>query len=63
MERGGARSPVSASTGVDDAPQLTAEEREAAGIKGDMVCISVGIEDPADIVADLEAAIESASGN
>ena len=43
--------------------QLTAEEKDAAGVTDDMVRISVGIEDPADIVADLEAAIESASDN
>jgi len=41
--------------------QLTEEEQEAAGVTGDMVRLSVGIEDPADIVADLEAAIERAS--
>jgi len=42
--------------------QLTEEEQEAAGVTGDMVVrLSVGIEDPADIVADLEAAIERAS--
>ena len=41
--------------------QLTEEEQEAAGVTGDMVRLSVGIEDPADIVADLEAAIERAT--
>jgi O-acetylhomoserine (thiol)-lyase len=41
--------------------QLTAEEQEAAGVTPDMVRLSVGIEDPADIVADLEAAIEAAT--
>ncbi|PAU83644.1 O-acetyl-L-homoserine sulfhydrolase [Halorubrum salipaludis] len=41
--------------------QLTEEEQESAGVTGDMVRLSVGIEDPADIVADLEAAIERAS--
>ena len=41
--------------------QLTEEEQEAAGVTGDMVRLSVGIEDPADIVADLEAAIETAT--
>jgi O-acetylhomoserine (thiol)-lyase len=40
--------------------QLTGEEQEAAGVTPDMVRLSVGIEDPADVVADLEAAIESA---
>ncbi len=41
--------------------QLTEEEQEAAGVTGDMIRLSVGIEDPADIVADLEAAIEAAT--
>ncbi|TKX53415.1 O-acetylhomoserine aminocarboxypropyltransferase/cysteine synthase [Halorubrum sp. SP3] len=41
--------------------QLTDEEKEAAGVTDDMVRLSVGIEDPADIVADLEAAIEAAT--
>jgi O-acetylhomoserine (thiol)-lyase len=41
--------------------QLTEEEQEAAGVTADMVRLSVGIEDPADIVADLEAAIEAAT--
>ena len=41
--------------------QLTEAEQEAAGVTGDMIRLSVGIEDPADIVADLEAAIEAAT--
>ncbi|RLM68134.1 O-acetylhomoserine aminocarboxypropyltransferase/cysteine synthase [Halorubrum sp. Atlit-8R] len=41
--------------------QLTDAEKEAAGVTDDMVRLSVGIEDPADIVADLEAAIEAAT--
>ncbi|WP_232703339.1 O-acetylhomoserine aminocarboxypropyltransferase/cysteine synthase family protein [Halobacterium wangiae] len=41
--------------------QLTEEEQENAGVSGDLVRLSVGIEDPADVVADLEAAIEAAS--
>ena len=41
--------------------QLTEEEQEAAGVTADMVRLSVGIEDPADIVADLEDAIETAT--
>ncbi|TKX84151.1 O-acetylhomoserine aminocarboxypropyltransferase/cysteine synthase, partial [Halorubrum sp. SS5] len=41
--------------------QLTEEEQEAAGVTADMVRLSVGIEDPADIVADLEVAIEAAT--
>ena len=41
--------------------QLTEEEQAAAGVTPDMVRISVGIEDPADVVADLERAIEDAT--
>ena len=41
--------------------QLTDEEREAAGVTDDMVRLSVGIEDPEDILADLDRAIEEAS--
>ncbi|WP_205628342.1 PLP-dependent transferase, partial [Haloprofundus marisrubri] len=41
--------------------QLTAEEQEAAGVTDDMVRLSVGIEDPEDILADLAQAIETAT--
>ncbi|MFB6073370.1 MAG: O-acetylhomoserine aminocarboxypropyltransferase/cysteine synthase family protein [Halobacterium sp.] len=41
--------------------QLTEAEQEAAGVTGDMVRVSVGIEDPADVVADLERAVEAAT--
>jgi O-acetylhomoserine (thiol)-lyase len=41
--------------------QLTEEEQAAAGVTPDMVRLSVGIEDPADVVADLDRAIERAS--
>jgi O-acetylhomoserine (thiol)-lyase len=41
--------------------QLSDEEKAAAGVRDDMVRLSVGIEDPADVVADLEAAIEDAT--
>ena len=41
--------------------QLTRAEREAAGVTDDMIRLSVGIEDPADVVADLERAIEAAT--
>lgn len=41
--------------------QLTDEEKEAAGVHDDLIRLSVGIEDPADVVADLEAAIERAT--
>jgi O-acetylhomoserine (thiol)-lyase len=40
--------------------QLTKEEKLASGVDDDLVRISVGIEDPADIVADLERAIDRA---
>ncbi len=38
---------------------MSAEDRLAAGIVPGMVRLSVGIEDPADLVADLEAALDS----
>ncbi|MCU4926947.1 O-acetylhomoserine aminocarboxypropyltransferase/cysteine synthase [Halobacteria archaeon AArc-dxtr1] len=41
--------------------QLTPEEQEEAGVTADLIRLSVGIEDPADILADLEQAIEAAS--
>ncbi|WP_224270636.1 O-acetylhomoserine aminocarboxypropyltransferase/cysteine synthase family protein [Haloprofundus salinisoli] len=41
--------------------QLTDEEQEAAGVTADMVRLSVGIEDPEDILADLEQAIDAAT--
>ncbi|MFC7072760.1 O-acetylhomoserine aminocarboxypropyltransferase/cysteine synthase family protein [Halovenus rubra] len=41
--------------------QLTEEEQLAAGVKPDMIRLSVGIEDPADIIADLSQAIETAN--
>ncbi|MFD1513821.1 O-acetylhomoserine aminocarboxypropyltransferase/cysteine synthase family protein [Halomarina rubra] len=37
--------------------QLTESEQRASGVTPDLVRLSVGIEDPADIVADLEGAI------
>ena len=40
--------------------QLTAAEKEASGVTDDLVRLSVGIEDPAHIIADLERAIEAA---
>ncbi|RRJ29587.1 O-acetylhomoserine aminocarboxypropyltransferase/cysteine synthase family protein [Halocatena pleomorpha] len=44
--------------------QLTEAERAASGVRDDLVRLSVGIEDPARIVADLERAIDAArSGN
>jgi O-acetylhomoserine (thiol)-lyase len=41
--------------------QLTSEEKAAAGVTDDMVRLSVGIEDPQDIVADLDRAIDAAT--
>jgi O-acetylhomoserine (thiol)-lyase len=40
--------------------QLSREEQHAAGVAPDMLRLSVGIEDPDDIVADLEQGIERA---
>ncbi len=42
--------------------QLTPEERAEAGVTPDLVRLSVGIEDPADILADLEDGIDAAVG-
>jgi O-acetylhomoserine (thiol)-lyase len=41
--------------------QLTEEEQEASGVTDDLVRLSVGIEDPDDIIADLEQAIDAAT--
>jgi O-acetylhomoserine (thiol)-lyase len=41
--------------------QLTEDEQEAAGVTPDMVRLSVGIENPEDILADLDEAISEAS--
>jgi O-acetylhomoserine (thiol)-lyase len=41
--------------------QLTDEEKLASGVSDDLVRISVGIEDPADIVEDIDRAIETAT--
>lgn len=40
--------------------QLTDEQRAAAGAAGDVVRLSIGIEDPADLIADLDQALETA---
>lgn len=37
--------------------QLTAEQRQAAGAGDEVVCLSVGIEDSADLIRDLEQAL------
>ncbi|ELZ19120.1 O-acetylhomoserine aminocarboxypropyltransferase/cysteine synthase family protein [Natrinema limicola] len=41
--------------------QLSPEERAEAGVTEDLIRLSVGIEDPKDILADLEQAIEAAT--
>ena len=41
--------------------QLTESEQRAAGVSPDMIRLSVGLEDPADVLADLERAIEQAT--
>ncbi|MHC4598628.1 MAG: trans-sulfuration enzyme family protein [Planctomycetota bacterium] len=38
------------------------EQREAAGITDGLVRLSVGLEDPEDVIADLEEALDAASG-
>ena len=42
--------------------QLSAEEQGATGVTPEMVRLSVGIEDIRDILADLDQALEVASG-
>ena len=39
--------------------QMTAKERESTGIPGTLVRVSVGIEDPEDLVADFRQALSS----
>mgnify|MGYP001007275802 CR=1 FL=1 len=41
--------------------QLTEEEQAAAGVTPDFVCLSVGLEDPADLLDDLEQALSRAA--
>jgi cystathionine beta-lyase/cystathionine gamma-synthase len=38
---------------------MTPEERAAAGIDDGLIRLSVGLEDPADIIADLAQALEA----
>ena len=40
--------------------QLTPEQQEAAGAGPSVVRISIGIEDPADLIADLNQALNAA---
>jgi O-acetylhomoserine (thiol)-lyase len=39
---------------------LTAAEQEATGVTADFICVSVGIEDVEDIIADLDQALAKA---
>ncbi|MBO7488565.1 MAG: PLP-dependent transferase, partial [Bacteroidales bacterium] len=39
--------------------QLTDEQLIAAGVQPDLIRFSVGLEDPADIIADLDQAFEA----
>ncbi|WP_231185613.1 O-acetylhomoserine aminocarboxypropyltransferase/cysteine synthase family protein [Haladaptatus sp. DYF46] len=41
--------------------QLSPDEQRAAGVTRDLIRLSVGIEDPADILSDLDRAIETAT--
>lgn len=41
---------------------VPADERRAAGIADGLVRLSVGLEDPLDIIADLDRALDIASG-
>lgn len=41
--------------------QLTAEEQQATGVTADYIRLSVGIEDPADIIEDLDQALKASS--
>lgn len=41
--------------------QLTAEQQTAAGVTPDFVRVSVGIEDAADIIADLDQALKAST--
>ena len=42
--------------------QLSAEQLDAAGVPADLVRISVGLEDPEDILWDLDQALTAATG-
>jgi methionine-gamma-lyase len=41
---------------------MTPEEREAVGIYDGLIRLSVGLEDPQDIIADLEQAFDKLNG-
>ena len=40
--------------------QLTADQQRAAGAAPDLLRLSIGIEDPADLIADLDQALAAA---
>jgi O-acetylhomoserine (thiol)-lyase len=42
--------------------QLSPEEQEAAGVTPDLVRLSIGIEDPEDLISDLDQALNRATG-
>jgi O-acetylhomoserine (thiol)-lyase len=42
--------------------QLSAEEQESTGVTPDLLRLSIGIEDAADIIADLDQALKASSG-
>lgn len=42
--------------------QLTAEQQAASGVSEDLVRLSIGIEDSADLIADLDQALHAATG-
>ena len=48
-------------TGRSHVPDVPREEREAAGITDGLIRLSVGLEDPQDVIADLEQAFASIS--
>jgi O-acetylhomoserine (thiol)-lyase len=41
--------------------QLTREEQEATGVTQDYIRLSVGIEDPADIIEDIDQALKASA--
>jgi cystathionine beta-lyase/cystathionine gamma-synthase len=43
-------------------PHLTPEERRAAGVSDDLIRVSVGLEDAADLMEDFEQALAGSAG-
>jgi cystathionine gamma-synthase len=54
----GSVSTLAGPPGTTSHVELTAEQREALGIPESLVRYSVGIENPGDLMADLEEALE-----